>query len=477
MNLTPEQSDALGRFESGASMVLEAFAGTGKTTTILALAESDARRVRGTYVAYNRAIVDDVAGELAERAPQVKARTAHSLAYGQVGRHYRHRLNGERMSSREVAKLLRIDPLEVETRGQAHLLSPAFLAGCVTEAMRRFCNSAAPEPGPEHLPPVEAIDEPDKDHNDRAYRHHLAPALLRAWADLSATDGVLRFSHDCYLKLWQLGSASIPGDVLYVDEAQDVNPVLADVVERQSSQIVAVGDTYQQIYAWRGAIDAMADLAKRPGVDHGRLTHSFRFGPEVAAVANRLLARLGSPASITGAGGPSAVERSEKPDAILCRTNAGVVGQFMEWVGLGSIAVVGGVGELVRFAIGVRDLMTSGRSTHPELVCFASVEELLAYVADDPSGSDLSLLTKLCVRYGPDVLIDTLRLAVDEDQADLTLSTAHRAKGRQWPSVRLGPDWPDRTLDDASELRLAYVAVTRARSVLDLTLVPMLEAS
>ncbi len=69
-----------------------------------------------------------------------------------------------------------------------------------------------------------------------------------------------------------------------------------------------------------------------------------------------------------------------------------------------------------------------------------------------------------------------------EHSAEVTVSTAHRAKGREWPSVRIADDFtgPD-DLDecdetgqplpgpiDVDEARLAYVAVTRARSQLDI---------
>src|SRR5207245_1122854 len=69
-----------------------------------------------------------------------------------------------------------------------------------------------------------------------------------------------------------------------------------------------------------------------------------------------------------------------------------------------------------------------------------------------------------------------------EDSAQVTVSTAHRAKGREWSSVRIaddftGPDDLDERDEDGTplpgpvnldEARLAYVAVTRARSQLDI---------
>ena len=59
----------------------------------------------------------------------------------------------------------------------------------------------------------------------------------------------------------------------------------------------------------------------------------------------------------------------------------------------------------------------------------------------------------------------------DENSADVVLSTAHEAKGREWDSVRLAADFANsRTNADQADVeadaRLFYVAVTRAKSLL-----------
>lgn len=474
MEPTRQQQDALELYRQGGHMVLSAYAGTGKTTTIRLLARTIKRS--GTYLAYNRAIVDDVSAKLADEAPQVKARTAHSLAYGKVGRHFRDRLSAQRINSRDVAKILGIDKPFEAVAGDRHIrLSPTFLAGCVMDGVRQFCNTADPVISPSLLPTVERLDEPGKTVNDEAYRAYLAPALARAWDDLSHPTGALRFSHDCYLKLWQLGFAGnpvIPGDVVFLDEAQDVNPVILDVVRRSTTgdraQLVAVGDTFQQIYAWRGAVNAIGGLLAL-GAAEGRLTQSFRFGPEIAEAGMTFLSQLGAPARLVGLGEPGRIGHHERPDAILCRSNAGVISALMSHLATRRCAVVGGTGDLIAFARGMIDLAEHGRSSHPELVCFSSIDELQTSVADDPSSSDLALRVRLCVLYGADAIIDALSATVPEQTPGaLVLSTAHRAKGREWPVVRLGSDFSaDRAAGSPDEGRLAYVAVTRARSVLD----------
>lgn len=74
---------------------------------------------------------------------------------------------------------------------------------------------------------------------------------MRAWADLQDPDqGVVRFEHDHYLKMWALTEPKIDADFVFLDEAQDTNPVLENifVAQRDHAQLVMVGDSAQAIY-------------------------------------------------------------------------------------------------------------------------------------------------------------------------------------------------------------------------------------
>ena len=56
------------------------------------------------------------------------------------------------------------------------------------------------------------------------------------------------------------------------------------LLKQKNAQVIYVGDAHQQIYAWRGAVNAMQQLP----MPESRLTTSFRFGEEIADVANNL---------------------------------------------------------------------------------------------------------------------------------------------------------------------------------------------
>jgi superfamily I DNA/RNA helicase len=109
--------------------------------------------------------------------------------------------------------------------------------------------------------------------------------------------------------------------------------------------------------------------------------------------------------------------------------------------------------------------------------------EVQEYVNHDPSGSELSLMVNLIDEFGTDVIIHSLDECVTEAKASLVISTAHKSKGREWDKVRLAGDFPtgidkngEPTNVGDEELRLLYVAGTRACLHLDTAGNPLFEA-
>jgi len=461
---TPEQEKIRDAFAGGGNLVIEAGAGSGKTSTLRLIGESTRRR--GLYVAYNRAIADDARGSFPSN---VAPSTAHSLAYRAVGRQYAHRLKGPRVPARDVARILAITgPSRI---GDA-MLAPEQVARLVTETVARYARSADPEPTGWHVPRKPGLDS---DAQLAELRALLAPLARKAWREIISPDGRLRFEHDHYLKLWALSRPQLPAEFILLDEAQDANPVILDVVTaQQHAQLIAVGDRAQAIYGWRGAVDAMDQF---PHATLLQLSRSFRFGPAIADEANKWLTLIGGNLQLTGSRGvPSVLQDLASPDTVLCRTNAGVISQAMAGIAdRKRVAVVGGGGEILSLAEAAIQLKAGAGTTHPELMAFRTWGEVQDHAENDAAGSDLKVLVRLIDQHGPEAIIDMTYRLVDERHADLIVSTAHKAKGREWPSVRIATDFrePAETDDgtepqvSAPEAMLAYVAVTRARLALD----------
>ena len=168
---------------------------------------------------------------------------------------------------------------------------------------------------------------------------------------------------------------------------------------------------------------------------------------------------------------------------MLCRTNIGAMTEVMRLLSEGRrVALARGGQTLAALALAARDLKEGRRTTHPELVLFPSWGEVQDYAAYDPAGGDLQPFVDLVDTHGPEAILTAVDELTDEEHADVTVSTAHKAKGREWLTVRIGDDFPppkDSDQQDAegrpipepvndTDARLAYVAITRARNGLDL---------
>ncbi|MEU9456532.1 UvrD-helicase domain-containing protein [Streptomyces sp. NPDC048277] len=472
MNPTDEQTAAADAFHAGQHLALQAGAGTGKTTTLALLAH--ATRRRGRYLAFNR----PVAQPSGARFPNtVQCRTAHALAYGAVGHRFSGRLNAPRRPAWQtgralgITKAIRIGDCEV---------TPKALSNATLRTVTRFCHTADEAITRHHVPPLRGLEHAAL-HAELAA--HLVPFARKAWTDLQhPDDGAVRFEHDHYLKIWALTRPRIQTDFLLLDEAQDTNPVVEQVFlsQRDHAQLVMVGDSAQAIYHWRGAKDVMT------GFDGTQLTlsQSFRFGPLLAVEANRWLHLADAPLRLTGTPDvPTELGPLTRPDAVLCRTNVGAMAQVMDLMTSGYRVALVEVGDSLRaLALVARDLKDGRRTTHPELILFPSWGDLQDYAAHDPAGRDLQPLVDLVGTHGTDAILTAVARLVPEQHAQVTVSTAHKAKGREWPSVKVADDFtPPKDTDqqdaegravpgpiDDADARLAYVAVTRARSRLDL---------
>ncbi|MEU8828825.1 UvrD-helicase domain-containing protein [Streptomyces sp. NPDC048636] len=468
---TTEQERAIDAKRRGAHFVLQAGAGTGKTATLAMLARSDRRR--GVFIAFNRSVVKDASRKF---PGNVQCRTGHSLAMRAVGSQYGPRMNTPREPGWKAGARLGID-VRMSIRLGERKLTNRTLSHAALATVNRFCESADTEVLPRHVPRVRGLEE---QYHDQLVQIVL-PYARRAWTDLQDPRGSrVRFDPNHALKIWALTNPVIRADYLLLDEAQDTNPVLEEVfnAQRSHAQLIMVGDSAQAIYEWRGARDVMT------GFDGEQLTlsQSFRFGPALAEEANRWLRIVESPLRLRGT--PSLdtkIGPLEHPDAILCRTNAGTITEILQLLEQKKrVALVGGGKPLEDLARAAGDLKAGRRASHPELILFQTWGELQDYANYDPAGGDLLALVEIIDDYGVELVLDAVRRLDSEDHAEVTISTAHKAKGREWPTVRIASDFEPAPNDavgpdgqsgarclSVPESRLAYVAVTRARQQLD----------
>lgn len=471
--LTDEQEIIASTFDDNVDITVEALAGTGKTSTLRVLGERHFDR-NGLFLAYNAS----VAKQAKETFPRnVECKTGHGLAWKPVikwqNSDYGKRLaNSERMPARTIAANLHIDKA-FKVKDDV-FLEPSHMARMVMDTLRYFCNSNKARLDENFVPYQEGIEgKAWSDLKELVYEK-----AVEAWKDITNPRGWGKFEHDHYLKLWALSNPTLDYDFILYDEAQDANPVIADVIMHQDCQKVFVGDTNQAIYGWRGAIDAMANF----GGKRLYLSQSFRFGDAVAVEANKFLSLLDSPIKVKGFSGiESTTEMLLDPDVILCRTNGCGIQNVMLQQGMDKkVAFVGGGNEIKSFMYHAMALMKGERPKFPyaPLAAFADWAEVLDYIENDAGGSDLKVMARLAKDYGPYAVIQAVDALVPEKEAEVTISTAHKAKGREWDKVLIAEDFnslfkPDEetgkiVVPSKAELMLAYVAVTRAKKVLDI---------
>jgi superfamily I DNA/RNA helicase len=458
--LTDQQNRAVDLFCGGGDLRVVAFAGAGKTHTLAAMAQET--RGPALYLAFNRSI----AQEARTRFPQgTRCSTIHGIAFqAMLAEFGAEKLTGRLTTSELIEMLeLRDRPVaggDVSDRAQAWL---------VRATLERFLHGVDPEPRPAHVPLDGALARAAP--NDRVELVEATVAGARwLWAQMVDHCNPVPLGHDGYLKLWAMRAPVLDADHILLDEAQDTNPVVLDLLRRQDAQLVCVGDPHQQIYGWRGAVDMMRAL---PGATSIHLTRSFRFGNAIADAANRVLASLGETRPIVANHEVTSTLGYCAPQAVIARTNAGVVDAVLDALMIGERPhVAGGTAELSRLLVDVDRLKQGRGADSSDLIGFSRWSDVVE--ASYEPGSGLRTLVALVEDHGEERLLAALTKAgADEAGADVVVTTAHKAKGREWDRVQLRGDFTtsgdpnDRGIEPA-EARLFYVALTRARHAVDL---------
>lgn len=463
MKWTHEQAPII--CSQGRKILVQAFAGTGKTTTLVGYAAQNPA-VKILYLCYNKPV------ELAARGrfPQnVICKTAHGLAYAVYGSQYTHK-QAANLRLTDIAKSINSQDWELVRE--------------IMTTLNNFMASADKEIGRQHFPRFQA-----QHLLTTAQERFVTNALLIAknyWARMiDLQDTSVQNTHDGYLKQYQLSKPDLSqrfGCVL-MDEGQDVNPVIADIVRIQQISKVTVGDRHQQIYRFRGAEDALGADWMADAERH-YLTQSFRFGPAIAHLANIVLSYKGETRKLQGLGPQTAVKKGLPPDlphrAFIHRTVTGVIDNALSLVANSpKIYWTGGIDS---YSIrDLEDLYWFSRGRNQEVQNRKLVRDYRDYtqyceIAEVSQDTEMLRSIKIINAY-PDLpqRIHTLRVCSVDNELDatITLTTAHKAKGLEWDFVGLfddftadplAPDIDHGKRDD--ELNLLYVAITRAMKFL-----------
>ncbi len=483
MNLTDEQKAIIG---SAGNIKINAVAGSGKTTTIIQYAASKPADAKILYLAFNKSVRLEARKKFNELGlHNVQVETAHSLAYKHVVAKNGYQVCQSNYSIYQLAGILGLKAM-----GEKH--GEFILASHIQKFFSYFCNSPAARV--QDLNYLDIVTE----ENARAFARNFYRSIEQGTRILLAKmhKGTIEVTHDFYLKMFQHSQPRLPFDFILFDEGQDASPAMLDIFLHQQATKVIVGDTHQQIYSWRHAVNSLGKVDFP--VFH--LTASFRFGEDIARLAKAIVGWKThldplATASITGLG--KAVKLSAK--AIIARTNLGLLLNAITYITenqkVKKIYFEGNIHSYTYADDGASlyDVLNlyngkKERIRDPLIASMQTIDDLEEYIGKTED-VQLGMMLDIVKEYENEIpaLIKSLKSkhVGDEEKAtaEVIFSTVHRAKGMEYDSVQLADDFVSEAklerakFDNAQkepanlakwmeEINLLYVAITRTRSQL-----------
>ncbi len=480
MNLTAEQQKII---ESQGNIKINAVAGSGKTTTVIEYANTRPANSKILYIAFNKSVkLEAIEKFRLKGLTNVKVETAHSLAYQYIVRKYNYSVRNQSYRISEVADILNLQGV-----GEKH--TEYMIANHINKFVSYFLNSDK-----------RYVSELDyrkivSSKNAKTFVSNNYKYIARqTQLFLSRMDkGEIEIIHDFYLKKFQLSNPKLNFDYILFDEGQDSSAVMLDIFLNQEATKVIVGDTHQQIYTWRHAVNSL----EKADFKTFNLSTSFRFSEDIANLANKTIQlksklNLASDVKIIGKGSNSKLETK----AIIARTNLGLLVKAIKYISDRKnpkpIYFEGNINSYTYADDGaslydVLALYNNEKSRIKDTVIrsMPDLDELEDYI-EKTEDIQLSMMVQIVKEYGNQIpkLINTLKswqVENDEKQnAKIIFSTVHKCKGMEYDSIQLASDFisderlsklietkKPEDLDYAKlneEINLLYVAITRTKN-------------
>ena len=480
MELTKEQYDII---NSTGNIKINAVAGSGKTTTIIEYAKARPKTSKILYLAFNKSVKLEASKKFADKGiDNVKVETAHSLAYKHVVFKNNYKVRPQGYKTHEIAELLGL-----EGNGEKH--AEYIVANHINKFISYFCNSETERV--QDLNYLEIVSDPKAKAFVSNFYEYIERQTRILLSKMDKSE--IEVTHDFYLKKFQLSNPKLNYDYILFDEGQDASAAMLDVFLKQDATKVIVGDTHQQIYGWRFAINSL----EKADFKTFNLSTSFRFSQDIANLAMEVLKwkkhiEIEAPFQIVGKGRVGKI----KSKAVIARTNLGLLLKAIEYVTekkkVRNIYFEGNISSYTYADEGASlyDVLNLYNNKHrlirDKLIKeMKNIKELEEYI-DKTEDVQLGMMVEIVKEYGneiPEIIKAIKEKHIendDKENAEMIFSTVHRCKGMEYDAIQIVNDFiseekleklvTDIKKDDLNfgklneEINLLYVAITRTKS-------------
>ena len=489
MNLTKEQEAIIN--SSKLSFKINAVAGSGKTTTLLEYAKKNSH-LKILYLAYNKSLQISLQEKLKDyKLPYLHVSTIHSLAYNKIEA-YNYHLTAD-LKNHVIEKV--ITTYELREHQKTYYPIAEYIA-LIKDLVNFYCNSSLIALDSKLLENYKKQSDLGAkilellNKNEKRVLEHLKIILS------SMKNKLIEATHDFYLKMFYLNkkvSTNLPYDLVLVDEAQDISDVMIGIIENLNCRRIYVGDSFQQIYTFRFATNALNKI-DLPSYD---LTKSFRFGDNYAKILQKNLNSLyeinGSKLlKISGIESSTKIGKEyidfSKQLCIIARSTFGLVQQLVYYIhDKKKIYFEGGYNSYsfmnqTVYSIFYLKQKKNDKITIDEIKDFETIGELEQF-AKDTKNQDYLNIIKFINTYGDNIFEINKKikehLVTDKKDADIIFTTTHKSKGLEYEQVIMADDFISKkelvnTKNKLSfqraneELNIYYVAATRAKKAIQM---------
>lgn len=461
------------REPSHSSVIVQAVAGSGKTTTLVGTALRAPEKTK-LAVAFNKRI----ATELQQKLPDVACSTFNSMGHRAWAKAVGKRLSLNTNKIFDIAGAIAKAEGYIEVLADIMALAKAArTAGLVPSEAEGNFTTIVEDTHEEWQAIADTKNLVYTDSIAFFARQTLIESIKQSFA------GIIDFDDQIYMSsLWKCMFTKY--DFILVDEAQDLNE-LQHIMIRKScfpkTRVFAFGDRHQAIYGFRGALhNSMDQLADTFSMAELPLDISYRCPQAVVHEAQKhvpgIHAHPDAPeGSVTFLGTNWTPESIKNGSAIVCRNNAPLFRLAFQL-----IRAERGVTILGR-EIGKSLVRTVEKITHRSDTQISDFLVLLSRWEEDEVSKapnrekiihdTVSSLQALCnptIKSSKDLILWIEKLFAKES-APIVLCSVHKAKGLEWENVYLLDSWripsayafQDWELEQEDNLR--YVAQTRAK--------------